>query len=331
MKVLLVDDEQQVIRGLSRILNVELEDWDIESASTGIEALDYLRDEEFDVVVSDLRMPGMDGVELLETISTDFPQVFRVILSGQASREAVLKSVHPMHQYLSKPCAADRLIQILRRAEIFQQTIKSAEVIEAIGQADCLPTLPENLTQLNDAIEAQASSAAIAEIVSKDPALSAKILQIANSAIFGLSRPVADLAQATSLVGGDMIRSIAIAQALFSQSKSSVVLCAERLFRHSFECAIAARKIADSLKLDKEVKYFVFSSALMHDVGKIVLVNAFPERYRNVIDGLATGTEVWEAEMNEFGATHQGIGAHPLGLVGAAGGDHPGRGVAPQL
>ena len=313
MKILLVDDEQQVVRGVSRMLRSELEGWEIETANSGVEALELLKFQEFDAVVSDMRMPGMDGVELLEKIATEYPEVFRVILSCQASREAILRTFQPTHQYLSKPCDPDRLIEVLRRAEICQSTIQSDEVTYAIGQADCLPTLPESLSHLNEALDSESkNSTDIAEIVSQDPTLSAKILQIANSAIFGFSKPIANLAQAVSAVGSDMIRTVAMAQALFSGSGNSNVSYAEKIFGHSFECAVIARRIANQLRLDEESKYFVFSGALMHDVGKIVLVNAFPDRYTRLLEQIETGNDTWQAEMAEFGATHQGIGAYLL-------------------
>ena len=121
MNVLLVDDDDHAVRANSRLLQVEQEHWNIETANSGAEALEILRDEDIDAVVSDLCMPGMDGIELLESVAQEFPQVLRVVLSGQASRDMLVKTLHPMHQYLAKPCDPNRLIQILQRAEILQK------------------------------------------------------------------------------------------------------------------------------------------------------------------------------------------------------------------
>ena len=317
MKILLVDDEDQVLRGISRMLESEVEEWDVETASSGAEALDVLNDEEFNAIVSDMRMPGMDGAELLELVAKRFPRMLRVVLSGQANRETVLSAINPMHQYLAKPCDPDRLIALLRRAEVFQETIRSAEVLDAIGRNDCLPSIPENLAELNRALDDEnAAIRTISEIISKDPALAARILQVANSAIFGLNRPVADLSRAVSVVGNDMIRIIAVSQALFSAARNTEPISPSTLFSHCFRTAEIAKQLCVFDELDSHAQYLAFSSGLLHDVGKIILVNAFTDRYKALIERSCGQGELWEQELEEFGATHQGVGAYLLDLWG---------------
>ena len=101
-RILFVDDDPMVLRGLRRTLDTMRNEWDMSFAGGGPEAVDVLAQEPFDVIVSDMRMPGMTGVELLEHVREHYPQMVRIALSGQSSKESVLRSVGPIHQYLPK-------------------------------------------------------------------------------------------------------------------------------------------------------------------------------------------------------------------------------------
>ena len=90
MRILLVDDEEQILRGVSRLISCEEDEWEVETATSSSDALTLLSQQEFDVVVSDMRLPGMDGAELLEKVCQQYPSILRIVLSGQADRETVL-------------------------------------------------------------------------------------------------------------------------------------------------------------------------------------------------------------------------------------------------
>jgi len=318
MKILLVDDEPQVLRGIQRSIESEMDDWEVASATCGADALNLLEEGDFNIVVTDMRMPKMNGAELLGEIEKRFPSILRIVLSGQANRETVLQAVRPMHQYLCKPCDPKKLIDVIRRAELFQNTIASSEILRALGQANSLPTFPETLTAIDRVLESEnCSSAALATEVSKDPMLCSKLLQLANSAIFGLKTSVVDINHAISLVGIDMMRSLAIATSIISNSDPAYKQEAQVLFDHSIQVAINARKLAGLLNTDRKFASEVFSGGLLHDIGKMVLLQSFGDRYANLIKQSASNeTPLWQQEFDEFGATHAGIGAYLLELWG---------------
>ena len=311
MRVLFVDDDEQILRALSRMIDTEIDDWEVDTAISGAEALERLRAGAYDVVVTDMRMPEMDGADLLEIVEREFPGILRVVLSGQADRESVLRAIRPMHQYLAKPCSPEVLIETIRRARIFHDTITSTEVLNAIGQANCIPSLPDVVTEINTELESdRCTSASLAKIVSKDPVLCAKMLQLANSAIFGMRSRIVDVERALSVLGVDLIRSLAISLKVFSGDQKNTADAAARLFQHSFDVAEFARRLARLEKLDSQTANMIFSAGLLHDIGKIVLLNAFGDRYRN-IQRQAKDADVpeWQLELLEFGASHSGIGA----------------------
>ncbi len=115
-KILFVDDETRVLEGLRRMLRGLRHEWDMEFVASGEEALIRLNACRFDVVVSDMRMPGMDGCELLEQIRQQSPTTVRIVLSGHSDRQAVMRTVGVAHQFLSKPCDSQVVTTTVMRA-----------------------------------------------------------------------------------------------------------------------------------------------------------------------------------------------------------------------
>ncbi|MEO7650489.1 MAG: response regulator, partial [Bryobacteraceae bacterium] len=103
-QLLFVDDEPKVLEGLKRSLRPMREDWNMSFVTSGAEALQTLEQAPFDVIVSDMRMPVMDGAQLLNEVRQRFPQVVRIVLSGQSDKELIYQSIAATHQYLDKPC-----------------------------------------------------------------------------------------------------------------------------------------------------------------------------------------------------------------------------------
>jgi putative nucleotidyltransferase with HDIG domain len=319
MKILLVDDEEQVLKGVSRLISCEEDEWDVDTASSGQAALDVLSDKQYDVVISDMQMPGMDGAQLLSEIGQLYPGTLRIILSGQVDRETVLRAVKPMHQFLSKPCDPDQLFDAINRGRIFQETILSSEILDAIGRANSLPSFPAIVNEINSEIESEnSSSKSIANIVSRDPILSARLLHVANSAIFALPNPVTDLDRAISLVGPEMLRSIAMSQAVYSGNEcNEQILSAQGLLDHGFRVAGVGRKLAKNIGASSDECNIVFTAGLLHDVGKLILLNTFPDQYKTILETSISQDQCLEKlEMDAFDASHQGIGGYLFGLWG---------------
>ena len=103
-RLLFVDDEVRILQGLQRQLRVMKDEWQMDFVDSGPKALDFLAANPVDVLVTDMLMPGMDGAQLLAAVMNRHPRTVRLVLSGHADREAVLRLVGPAHQYLSKPC-----------------------------------------------------------------------------------------------------------------------------------------------------------------------------------------------------------------------------------
>lgn len=319
-KILFVDDEPNVLEGLQRMLRPLRHEWEMTFVSSGYEAIQILDRERFHVIVSDMRMPGMNGAQLLSEVMKTQPQVVRIILSGQSDQEAVLRSVGPAHQFLSKPCDADLLKTTIARACTLRDLLANGPLQKLISRMETLPSLPALYAQVLEAVQApDASVRAVGEIIACDVGMTAKILQLVNSAFFGLPRRVSDPTQAVSLIGLDTVQSLVLSVHVFSQwdqqKLPSVFL--EALWRHSLTVGKFAKKIASTQYRDRRLLDDAFTAGLLHDAGKLALVANLGPAYRETL-AMAVKEQIplAEAEREMLGATHAEVGAYLLGLWG---------------
>ena len=141
-RILFVDDEANIREGLRRSLRPLRQEWDMRFAADGQEALRLLAQEPCDVLVSDMRMPGMDGLQLLEAVSKRHPEMVRIVLSGQADRDTAIAAVGPAHQYLNKPCDAQTLRDTIDRALTLRTRISSQAIAGLVAKTGALPSVP---------------------------------------------------------------------------------------------------------------------------------------------------------------------------------------------
>lgn len=320
MKVLFVDDEAQVLRGLERALELADVDWQSYFVGNGPDALAYLANSEVDAIVTDMRMPGMDGGQLLERVASEFPTVVRVVLSGQATREAVYRAINPMHQYLSKPCDIQQLVRTLRKALALRDVLESPKLRALVGKVSRLPSTPELYQQLSAELDSETSSATtIGEIVARDPAMTAKVLQLVNSAVFGLRRAVSSPEQAVSLLGGETIKALVLSVGVFAEYDSlpGGKHLAGEVAEHSLVVAEAAAKIARHERCSQDEINNAFTAGLLHDAGKLILAHEAPIQYQQVVAlSDESGIPHWQAETETMGATHASVGAYLFALWG---------------
>ena len=127
-------------------------DIDIHFADGGQQALDLMADTPFAVVVSDMRMPGMDGAELLGKIQEMYPSTIRVMLTGQADDKSIMRTVGIVHQFLAKPCNPDKLKSVLIQSGALQEILSDGSLKDLISQIGKLPSLPTTYAKLQQAI-----------------------------------------------------------------------------------------------------------------------------------------------------------------------------------
>jgi HD-like signal output (HDOD) protein len=321
MKVLLfVDDELRVLQGLQRQLRNMRNEWDMNFVESGGKALEFMASRAVDVLVSDMMMPEMDGAELLIEVSKNHPNTIRIVLSGHAEREAVLRLVGPAHQYLSKPCDAEELRCAVARAFALRDLLTNDNLKQLATRIKSLPTVPAIYQQLtNELRKEDASMEQIGEIISHDVGMTAKILQLVNSAFFGLAQPISNPGEAVMYLGLSTVRSLVLSLLVFSQIKNPNLagFSLNALADHCWTTAVFARRIAHAERCDTKIIDQCFLAGLLHDVGRIILADGLPEQYAKVWnEARQKQLPLWQVEQTEFGATHADVGAYLLGLWG---------------
>lgn len=296
------------------------QDWDSLFASSGLEALALLEKQHVDVVVSDMRMPGMDGAELLSQVQVLYPPTVRIILSGYAEKEAVLKTIGPSHQYLAKPCEPDKLVQTIQRSIHLRVLLRSGPLREIISGMQRVPTLPKIFaTVLKELDYEYASAGSLAEKIAQDLGVSAHLLKLTNSAYFGLPMPATSPKQAITFLGFENVKAIVLLGGIFDQIKgnSFVAGIVETLSKRSMQLGLLSRAVAETNGLSQEEQDQSYCAGLVSHVGTLLLVANWPDQYKNMVRLIEhEGVSVIEAEVQTFGATHSELGAYLLGLWG---------------
>lgn len=319
MKVLFIDDETRVLEALERMLFELEDDWDTCFLNGGEAAMQELARKQYDVVVSDLRMAGMDGVALLTQIAEHHPRTIRIVLSGHSDEEAALKMVHVAHQFLSKPCAAATLHQVIARTQQLTQLLPDRKLQTLVGQIGSLPSPPHfyaELAQLGDEGDAARTAAAMARLIKQDPGITAKLLQVASSAFFNTSATVTDVESAIMRLGFRTLRNLARALSGFHPARPSALPTLTAVQQLQQRSLCTARLAASMARLPEDASS-AYISGLLCDVGQLVLVSSAPERlYVTQAEASKSGIAAHQAELATWGVTHAEIGAYLLGLWG---------------
>lgn len=319
-RILFVDDEPNILQGLQRLLRRHRHEWDMHFAGSAEEALALLARAPFQVIVSDLRMPGMNGSELLLKVQELYPDTARFVLSGHADKDMILQSVSAAHQFIAKPCDENQLQDAIQRALSLRDIFNSSALSSIIKDGMVLPTLPALYNRLTQALQStQSSSDTIAEIIAQDVAMSAKILQLVNSAFFGIPHHISSISQAVSLLGAETINSIVLTAGVFSTFDDQTVQQFDipGLYTHSLRVAAAAGRLTLALTGDRKAADEAMLAGMMHDVGIIVLINSGNEQWTQLYQtSTETSPPLYQQEQEQLGISHAEIGAYLLGLWG---------------
>jgi putative nucleotidyltransferase with HDIG domain len=312
MRILFVDDEIEVMQAMRRSLREMRNEWSMEFALSGVAALDELAKTPTDVIVSDMRMPGMDGWELLAEVKKLYPQTVRLVLSGHADAGSIMRTVGTAHQYLAKPCDSAALKAAISQTYRLRQMLSSDRLAHLVGRVDMLPSAPRAFQEISACLQRPTATIAdAAKIIGRDAAMTANIIKLVNSAFFGSRQPIATADRAVAYLGLDTIGALVLGHGVFKSGATTDLegFSLERIWQHSLDVAAAARTVALYEKLPRANAEQAFLAGMLHDVGKVV----FATRRARATDSPNLSCEEAFVQMQ---AHHAEVGAYLLGLWG---------------
>ncbi len=316
MKILFVDDEQNVLQGIERMLFDLSDEWDMHFAQNSAQAMAVLQQKHTDVLVSDIILSDMDGVSFLKQVQHDFPDMVRIILTGTANLESSMRAVPVAHQYLAKPCNSQVLREVVERTCNLRGLLNEPMLREIVGKIDALPSVPRLYSELTRALEdTDTGSEQVAAIIAQDTAMSAKILQLVNSAFFGSVTTISTVQQAVVRLGYSMIKNLVLYAEVFQQAADPKVsgFSMEKLQSHAMKTACIAKQMFKNRKTAEEA----FMAGILHDVGKLVLARELPESFEGALaTSAADNIPLFQAETELLGLSHAEVGSYLLGIWG---------------
>lgn len=278
--ILFVDDEPRILGGLRRMLRTHRDRWDMSFAEGAEAALAALRDRPCDVIVSDYRMPGMNGAQLLERVRLEYPGTARVILSGQTNEDNLLSIMVLAHEFLTKPSSPEQLVATVERLI----DVRTTSGTGTRPDVQSLPSPPHTLIELTAALDNdEASARSIGTIIEQDPAATAKVLQLVNSSAYTVGRKISDVGQAVALLGLHTVRGLVLMHDLirtFDVAGGVPAEWIEGLTVHSVETSRLCRMFADGTEWESNA----FTAGLLHEVGQLVLASTRPREFSEALD-----------------------------------------------
>lgn len=272
--ILFVDDNENILQGLRRNLRPMHQEWDCSFAPGGEEALKMMQTRHVDVVVSDIRMPGMDGAGFLKRVKEAYGHTVRFVLSGQCEEEVILQLLGVSHQYMAKPFDHEKMIATIRGILKLKSQIQDNALRMFVARASALPTLPslhgEIVAELN---AAEPSSKALEDMFLRDISLLAKLLQIMNSSYFGPSQDINTIAYVWELLSLEKIKALIVQDYIVVPMNKELENdpFIPQLWKRSLVTARIARAIAKDENLPPKMADKAYVAGLLHAIGTLIL------------------------------------------------------------
>lgn len=325
-RIIFIDDDENIGQAMKRMLRPMRNEWDMVFCTSGEEGLEVMkeaedREEPFDIVLSDMHMPGMHGSEFLQEVMNRHPHTIRFALSGSPSSSSIIQTASIVHQFLEKPFEPALLMQFITRAFALRDQLEQSGIKQLLLEMGGVPSVPTLYQEIMKEMQCEKPSVdKVAAIIEKDAGMSAKILQIVNSATYGLRQQVTNVVQAATLLGLSNIRNLVLAAEAFRPAEKCDLpgnFNLDTLWNHSLKVASFAKKIVLTESKNQKMADDAFTAGLLHDIGQIILATQktkeFGEALRIAQD---TGKMLIEVEKDIFGATHAEVGGYLMELWG---------------
>lgn len=307
--------------------------WELVSFSREKDFLEKVEAEEFDAIFADLKSEPTAAVNFLHEVWKSNPTIVRHLISSNSDPDVMVACALGAHHVLEKPLEPEALESALHRIEVIKRFVKNPNLQALVSRMRTLPSRPTLYLEIMRELRSSTASAkAVGELVSKDLAISTKLLQVVNSAYYGREQKVADPADAVLVLGLETTASLVLSMEAFARfdKVKPLYFSVEKVWKHSQNVANTARQIATDARSDSAIIKDAYAAGLLHDIGKLALALNFEEQYHGAMKlAKKSGLSSREVEQDVFGANHADTGAYllsmwglPLPIIEAVAGHH---------
>ncbi|MDY0131761.1 MAG: HDOD domain-containing protein [Desulforegulaceae bacterium] len=318
--IFFVDEDKNILKSLQRMLKSNENQWDLHFFDSTKTALEFMEKKPADIIITEYKMKEINGNEFLKEIKKRFPHTDRVLLSGETDEKKIMTAVPIAHQFIYKPVSGSKLKSMIKRTIAMKSILKNKSLRTTISKLDSLPSLPSKYNEIVRELNSPISSTKkTGEIISTDPSMTSKILQLINSGFFYLPRKISRVDEAVVLLGIDIVKSLVLNHEIFSKLKleKHFLNFQKELHFHSMATAKTAKEIAIMEGLSDYSADQAFMAGLIHDCGKLVLASNFPEEYKQALENIENkNSDFIKEERLIFNSSHEIIGAFLMGAWG---------------
>jgi HD-like signal output (HDOD) protein len=285
-RIYIVDDQPQVLEAALAVVGAVMPEAEVTGFSDPFKALEAIKSSPPDLILSDERMPGMQGSQLLEEARVAAPGTLRIIMSGFVALDK-LTAITSAHQYVAKPFDALQLKRMLERTFAARDRVQDKQLQNVVTSLRSLPSLPQVHHVLLTELENNGgASAVIGQTVAQDAGLSSKVLQLANSPLFGRDYVVSSPVEAVLCLGTSMISAVVLSQTLFKHYHANThpEFCLDRVWSHCWKTAALAQCYGREQGLSRQAQEESFLAGLLHETGRLILMDNFPARFQAACD-----------------------------------------------
>ena len=318
-RILFVDDDELILRSIARVLKHHAREssYEIDFVTGGESALDRLAQRPYDVILVDAQMPRMSGTTLLRRVQELYPGTVRILLSGHTGLDFLRAALPLAHQFIAKPCDGQLLKAALDNACGLRSILNRPELRQLVASSNDLPSAPSTYLELGSALNSpRAGARAVAEVIEKDSALSARVLGLAGSSFFGLPQQVSSIGGAVAFLGVEVIKAIVLSIEIgkvFPLSQAIPDFSFEAVQRRSSNAAQLAKRILGNTPTGD----VGLIAGMLQDIGQLIFAARAPQRFSIALTTSARqDTPLFEPELELFGSTHAEVGGYLLGLWG---------------
>jgi putative nucleotidyltransferase with HDIG domain len=294
--------------------------WECDFHAKGEAVLLAMANKSYDVVIANVRLSDMSGAELLHHVGKLKSNTLCIAVGDLAEQNLVIDYLGGTHRFIARPFEPKELVSMVRRSLSLDAWLASDQLRALLPKLRRLPSLPITYFEVLKQIESPNTNVQdVGAVIANDPAVTARLLQMVNSAAFALAQKITDPVDAVSHLGMETVRSLVLCLQVFTEDETlkQAGISMEELWDHSLTVAKIARQIMLQLTSAPRLANDAFTAGLLHDIGRIVLATNLPKAYREILESSRQSrVPLHIEEIKAFGINHTQVGAYLLGVWG---------------